>query len=289
MSSNLSAPRHSYSVVNQVDAFTFSLSDTLSLRIYSSTKPCNLKIADLQKGLLLIINGEEAIGEGAGFGLPVLVYSDETYFSGTSNVYARQMQSRSVVIVKEFIIDRVARNTLGNVTLENCAARSFIEYLSDLYQKHRRFRLLSLKRLTGRMNIGKAFPPAPSRGKVTVTYTLSKLCTHVRSDFKEVKKDRLQKIFLLNEQGSRFFRRYTDSSGTELRDEKIGAWDGTDGEWACLHDRRGEVGFRLWRMQNSVLRRGREFLEGSLDWVGLDYEISPRSLTFEYPIDFLEE
>jgi hypothetical protein len=37
-----------------------------------------------------------------------------------------------------------------------------------------------------------------------------------------------------------------------------------------------------------VLRRGREFLEGSLDWVGLDYEVNPRTDVFEYVIEVLD-
>jgi hypothetical protein len=60
------------------------------------------------------------------------------------------------------------------------------------------------------------------------------------------------------------------------------------GEWACLKTSRGELAFRLWRVKNSVLRRGREFLQGSLDWVGLDYEIGRGNDVFEYAVDVLE-
>jgi hypothetical protein len=263
------------------------MSHSVSLRIYVSTEPRNLKIADLQKGLILVIKGTEAVGEGTGFGLPVLIYSDETYFSASSSLCVSQ-RGECCVIVKEFIMDRIARNSFRNVTLENRAARSFIERLSDLYQGHRRFRFLTLKDLTGRMSISKAFLEAPSKGKVTVTYTVDKSRISVKADFNKLERHGLQKIFLLNEQGSGFFRRYIDSLGTELRDGKIGAWDGTGGEWACLQTLGGEIGFRLWRMKNGILRRGREFLEGSLDWVGLDYEISRKSDVFQYVIDVLE-
>ena len=59
------------------------ISDSLSIHIYSDTKPRNAFIYDLQKGLTLICKGVEMVGEGTGFGVPVLVYSDETYFSGS--------------------------------------------------------------------------------------------------------------------------------------------------------------------------------------------------------------
>ena len=286
MSANLHAIRKSYYNLQPVDKHTFSLSDPVSLRVYAGTEPHNLKIADLQKGLILVVNGTEAVGEGTGFGLPVLLYSDETYFSGSSRLYVSQ-PGDCCVVVKEFIMDRVARNSFRNITLENHAARSFIERLSDLYQGHPRFRFLTLKDLTGRMSIGKVFLKVPSKGKVTVTYTVDKSRIMVKADFKKLEKSGLQKIFMLNEQGTGFFRRYTDSLGTELKDDKIGAWDGTGGEWACLQTLRGEIGFRLWRVKNGVLRRGREFLEGSLDWVGLEYEISRKSDVFEYVIDVL--
>lgn len=286
MSANLSATRKSHYNLQHVDTHTFSLSDPVSIRIYASTEPRNMKIADLQKGLILVVNGTEAVGEGTGFGLPVLAYSDETYFSGSSKLYVSTRGNRCVV-AKEFIMDRVARNSFRNVTLENRAARSFIERLSDLYQGYPRFRFLTLKDLAGRMSIGKVFLKAPSKGKVTVTYTVDKSRITVKADFKKLEKSGLQKIFMLNEQGTGFFGRYTDSLGTELRDDQIGAWDGTGGEWACLQTFRGEIGFRLWRVKNGVLRRGREFLEGSLDWIGLDYEISSKNDVFEYVIDVL--
>ena len=286
MPPNLSATQKPHQNLQHVDVHTFSLSPSVSLRVYASTEPRNLKIADLQKGLILVTNGTEAVGEGTGFGLPVVTYSDETYFSGSSALYVSQ-RGGCCVIVKEFTMDVIARNSFRNVTLENRAARGFIERLSDLYQGHPRFRFLTLKRLTGRVNIDKAFLKAPSKGKVTVTYTLGKSGITVKADLKKLEKSGLQKIFMLNEQGAGFFRRYTDSLGKELWDEKIGVWDETGGEWACLQTSKGEIGFRLWRVQNGVLRKGREFLQGSLVWVGLDYEVSCKSDVFQYVIDVL--
>lgn len=286
MEPNLSATRNSHHNLQQVDTLTFSILDFVSLRVYSDTEPHNLKIADLQKGLIFVLDGAETVGEGTGFGVPVLVYSDETYFSGTSNLYVSQRGNRRA-IVKEFTMDRIARNSYRNVTLENRAARRFIEHLSDMYQKHPRFRLLTLKDLTGKMSIGKTFLKAEPRGKITVTYIFDKKRITVKADFQKVERMGLRKIFMLNEQGSTFFRSYIDSLGRELAENEIGAWDGVDGEWACLKASKGETGFRLWKVKNAVLRKGREFLEGSLDWVGLDYEISRDSIVFEYVIDVL--
>jgi hypothetical protein len=111
----------------------------------------------------------------------------------------------------------------------------------------------------------------------------------VKACFQKLEKRGLKKTFMLNEQGTRFFRKYNDSLGMKLMDDKIGAWDLVGGEWACLKTLKGEIGFRLWNVNDAVLHRGREFLEGSLDWVGLDYEISRKNDAFMYVVEVLSE
>jgi len=266
---------------------TFPFSSSTSLRIYSSTEPHNWKIGDLQKGLILVYNGTETVGEGTGFGVPVLVYSDETYFSGSSKVHVSQSDG-SRTVCKEFVMDRVTRNKFRNVTLENRIARRFFTQLADIYQTHPKLRFLTLKDLTGKMNVDTTFLKTISRGKVIVTYTMNGPRVVVRADFRDLETRRLQKIFMLNEQGSKFFREYVDSEGTELMDTHIGAWDGISANWGCLKILNSEFGFRLWRVEDSILRRGREFLEGSLDWAGLDYEFDPGMDVFEYTIEILD-
>jgi hypothetical protein len=287
MSSSLSHVLKSDLNFPEAGVHTFPFSSSASFRIYSSTEPHNWKISDLQKGLILVHNGTETVGEGTGFGVPVLVYSDETYFSGSSKVDVSKGDGPRTVR-KEFVMDRVARNRFRNVTLENRIARRFFMRLADAYQRHPKFRFLTLKDLTGKMDVDTTFLKASSRGKVAVTYTMDGPSVVVKADFRSLERSGLQKIFMLNEEGSKFFREYADSEGAELVDTAIGAWDGITAEWGCLKILNGEFGFRLWKAENSVLRRGREFLEGSLDWVGLDYEVNPKMDVFEYGIEVLD-
>jgi hypothetical protein len=268
------------------DSRTIRISDLTSLRIYRDTRPRNLKIANVQKGLILVYEGNELVGEGTGFGLPVLVCSDQTYFSGSSTIRVAQQDNRWT-IRKEFIMDRTARNRFKNITLENRLARDLVAYLPRLYQTHPKLRFLMLKGLTQRIDINTSFVQIKPIGKVTVIYAIDKQRISISADFKDLERHRLEKIFMLNEQGSRFFRKYSDSQGTQLEDSKIGAWDGIQAEWATLKLPNKELGFRLWKKKNSILRRGREYLKDSLDWVGLDYELSPETLLFEYPIEIL--
>src|SRR4030067_1577146 len=100
------------------EKFSIPISDYLALDAYSCTKPHNLKIASLQKGLVVVCNGTERIGEGAGFGFPVVVCPKESYFSGSATV-SLSKTSQAITVRKEFVMDRTDRNKVGNMRLEN--------------------------------------------------------------------------------------------------------------------------------------------------------------------------
>jgi len=268
------------------EKYTALLSNSVILEVYSSTKPCNLKIANLQKGLIFVYKGAERVGEGTGFGVPVLIYPKETYFSSSSTISVAQT-AESIKIRKEFYMDRAARNKFRNVYLENQKTRAFIRYLTDLYQKNRRLRFLSLKKFFVNMGVESTFVKTASAGKVSVTYDISNCVINVKVDFLHLKKAHLQKVFVLNEQSASFFRKYSDADHSSLVDKQIGAWDAVCSEWACLMNLQGRIGYRLWKVNGSVLRRGRESMKNCLDWVGLDYEVDPDRKVFEYKIEIL--
>jgi len=268
------------------EKYTALLSNSVILEVYSSTKPCNLKIANLQKGLIFVYKGAERVGEGTGFGVPVLIYPKETYFSSSSTISVAQT-AESIKIRKEFYMDRAARNKFRNVYLENQKTRAFIRYLTDFYQKNRRLRFLSLKEFFVNMGVESTFVKTASAGKVSVTYDISNCVINVKVDFLHLKKAHLQKVFVLNEQSTSFFRKYSDADHSSLVDKQIGAWDAVGSEWACLMNLQGRIGYRLWKVNGSVLRRGRESMKNCLNWVGLDYEVDPDRKVFEYKIEIL--
>ena len=287
MPSAMQLEQNDYNEQLKTEKFTIPLSNSIALEVYSNQKPFNLKIANLQKGLILVYKGKERIDEGTGFGFPALIYPKETYFSGSSTFSVKQT-ANSIRIIKEFHMDRTARNKFRNVHLENQKARAFIRHLAELYQKNRHLRFLALKEFI--VNIGgieAAFIETTPIGKLIVTYDISGYFINVKVDFSHLKREQPQKIFVLNEQSASFFRKYSDAQHTSLIDEQIGAWDAVDADWACLTDLQGKVGYRLWNVNGSVLRRGREIMKNCMDWVGLDYEVNPHRGTFEYKIEIL--
>ncbi|WXG44003.1 MAG: hypothetical protein WED04_08230 [Promethearchaeati archaeon SRVP18_Atabeyarchaeia-1] len=270
----------------EIDDCNINLSDSIAIRISSDTRPHNLMLAGLQKGLRIVYKGREIVGEGIGFGVPILLYSDDTYFSGTSKLYLDDRKDVHV-IRKEFLFDRVQRKVMHGIKMQNAKLRQLWRYLDRLYQNHRSLQPVSSADVLGKLGVHLQFSETDAAGKVIAAYSVSHDRIRAKMDFFPTRESNLKGVFVLNEQGSEFFRRYSDSNGTELVDKEIGAWGIVEAESARVTDLRGRVGFQLARSRGSVLHRGREYTSGLADWVGLDYEIDPAKRTFEYEIQVL--
>jgi len=284
-STNSENPRFSASFPH-----THSISDSVALRIHSDTKPHNMKIANLQKGLILLYKGAEVIGEGTGFGVPIAKYSDETVFSGSSSLQVRSTKN-IVEIRKEFIMDLVTRDKLRNLKLENQKIRTLLDYISTLYknqyQSHVRFArsILLARSLFFKFGVKSTFVRSTHKGAIVVTYIIDRNRILVKLDLSLLERTNLGKIFVLNEQGAHFFRTYSDSESLKLDDEAIGAWNDVTSQSAKITNEQDKIGFSLKNIEGTKLRRGRELIKGSLDWIGLDYELDAEHSQFEYEIE----
>lgn len=272
-----------YSEVNDV---TIPLSSCISLRIHHDSQPRVGKVADLQKGLILLYKKAELVGEGLGFGVPIVKSMDETYFSGSARL--RLAKDSGVFLVrKEFTLDMIERNEFASVRLENRRLRAIFRFVGDSYQKHRQLQHLTPKTLAHKASYKAKFLKVDPVGSVLVDYTIDGTHVHVRADFGSLRTNLLKGLFMLNEQAGTCFRRYSDADGLELLDNDIGAWYPIKADSACLTDDQGRIGFRLHRVNGAVLRRGREYLKGSLDWVGLDYELERKKRFFKYDVEIV--
>lgn len=270
-------------------AYTIHVSSVFAFRVYSDTRPRNSYISSLQKGLILVYNGAETIGEGTGFGVPVLIYSDEAYFSGSSNVYLFE-QDDSKVIRKEFFMDRVPRERLGRIRLGNQGIARLLsralKVLAEFYRHHKHLQFLTIAHaIDVILGVHTDFLKTSPVGKVVVTYRISQNHICVEMDLSLMRRERLNKILVLNELGSRFFRGYSDSNGKKLVDGKVRPWEKVEAEWASIISMQNRVGFRLCQRKDSILLRGREYLKGYRDWIGLEYEVNPELDHFEYEIE----
>jgi hypothetical protein len=80
---------------------TADLGDGLALRLYPDARPHIGKIARIQKGLVLTLDGEELIEEGYGFGAPIVIHGGRSYLSQRAEV--EQLPDGG--LVKRFEID----------------------------------------------------------------------------------------------------------------------------------------------------------------------------------------
>jgi hypothetical protein len=265
--------------------FTYLFSDNVAIRVHSDSQPHNLKTASLQKGLILLWLGKEIVGEGVGFGVPIAKYQDETYFSTHATVQVIQKHS-GVTIKKEYSLDTLNRTQYRTLKLENQAFRKKIDAIANVYQNNKHIALLMLKSKSLLTNFGvqSHFVNATPKGKISVTYLIQGSKIKVDMDFNQVNTKNLQQIFVLNEQGAHFFRKYSDSSGLTLHDAKIGVWDWVAAEVATLAHPQNRLCFSLKQVNSSKMRRGREVAAGYLDWAGLDYELPPLTRRFSYEI-----
>lgn len=268
--------------------WTLPITDTVWARLYIDTRPRHHLITNLQKGLILVSNRKELVGEGIGLGVPAIRYKDRTYFSGSSTVEFKQTGTRAAIAIKRFTLDLVSERALKNIHVEAKIYRRIKRGFAELYKKHRHFRLLMLENLLRHVGVKTHFVHTTPAGTATVTYRIAQSRIKITAEFKLLHQGgALQKIYLLNEQGSKHFRKYSDSTGTVLFDREIGAWETVSADWACVHSVEDQIGFRLWKLEEATLYRGREYLDGIFDWIGLDYEANPATTCFEYDIELV--
>jgi hypothetical protein len=272
--------------MRSVTEFTAELSKSVALRVYSNTRPYNLKIAGLQKGLVFVHEGAEQVGEGGGFGLPILIYQDETYFSGLSAVSAGRKGSVTW-IQKAYLMDHVNRTKFKNVSLHSAKARIVMKQLAALYRKNKFLQFLALRELSLSLGVESVYLKKAPVGRLVVNYEIAGQTVNVTVDCSQINRKGLEKIVVLNEQSANFFRIYQDSNETQTIDGQIPSWERVTSEWACLMNPDRRIGYRLWDIENGLLHRGRETLPNFLDWAGLDYEFLPQKDFFEYKIQLL--
>ncbi len=267
-------------------SYSVPLGKIAALRVYSDSSPHNLEVSRLQKGLILTLNGRELIEEGMGFGVPVAMFEDKTYFSQSAEVTISE-HGEEKVIRKKFCMDTVSRKGLkSQVLVDNPLYTVFSNALAKTYREvlaSRRviFPLIKLRNVTG---VRTFFTKVDPRGEIILTYKIKRAAVDINTDFANLEKHRRKKMLILNEQGSTFFRRFFDSQGLSLTGEKIGAWDIVKADWGCFSDWGNQLGFSLQNLSGSRLFRGMERISGRLAWAGMGYELNPNLKKFIYTI-----
>jgi len=262
------------------------LVDDLQLGVYADSRPRNLEIARLQKGLVLSLNGSELIEEGIGFGVPVVIYEDKTYFSGSASVTIEEKR-QDWLVSKRFYMDTVSKKGWKDGVFVDAGLYKIVtDSLAKTYRNYPASRsvILPLIKWRTRLGIRTLFTRVEPRGSVLVNYSIRHNSVRIRADFSPLNKSRCKRVLLLNEQGAGFFGRFFDSEGLDLKDGEIGPWDPVSADWACFSNIDKVVRFCVRNRLNSMLFRGREQIKERLGWAGMGYELTPSMNHFDYTV-----
>jgi hypothetical protein len=233
-----------------------------------------------------MLDDRELIEEGVGFGVPVVKYSDKTFFSCKAAVSVATTGS-ACTLTKTYTLDTVSLKKIGHSTYINDSVYTPLRKLFErLYVKHKKFnsvfnQLMALRQLA---QITTEFAPVKPRGTVTVNYFCEPTAITIQADFSKVTLRQSEELLVLNEQGSNTFQKYVDTDGTVLVGKKIGAWDAVSAHKACLQSTNGQVSFCLQTIDGAKLFRGWERTRNRFSWAGLSYSMPLRKSVFVYSI-----
>jgi hypothetical protein len=268
------------------EPITVNLSDRLAVKLYKDCRPNCLETGALQKGLVLLVDGNELIEEGMGFGVPIVRYADKTFFSSTAEVSIRKVGSESI-LTKIYSLDTVSMKKFGQASyIDDDLYSSLRKTFQMLYLKHKKLTPIFNKAMELRdlANIKTEFITVKPRGTITVTYHCQPAVINIQIDFSNMKLNKCQELIVLNEQGSSVFKRYVDSNGLILLGNKIGAWDEVTAKNASLQSGKYEVSFILQKEDGVQLFRGWEQTRKRFSWAGLSYSLVPKRGIFTYAI-----
>ena len=273
-----------WNILNQ--PFEYKITEDLHLLLFPNTHPGNLEIAALQKGIVIQYHGKEVVEEGIGFGVPVVKYTDEVYFSTSAESFVFDT-TENVIWMKSYILDAVSRKRIGDGPLINEGLYSLLHKgFEKLYLNYSGGRSLfdAIMKLRRSLKINTYFVKVEPKGKINITYTLESGTLKIKMGVQNLKRSGCEEILVLNEQGANFFRKYMDTSNLELFDRGIGAWDMVEAKEASLCNLEETFGFSLEKKEGVKLYRGWESVDNGISWTGFCYSLPPKTSNFDYTI-----
>ena len=276
-----------FHLTNLKKPITVPLTDMLSVRLYADSRPHCMETAPLHKGLVLMLDNQEVIEEGMGFGIPVVKYEDKTYFSSSADVSVQK--SRPILIRKTFVLDTISRKKFWRSTyIDDDVYSTARKTFAKLYLRNKNVSPLfnNIMMLRNMAKIKTEFQKVKPKGTVTVNYEIQPVAISVNVDFSDLTLHDCKELLVLNEQGSNVFDKYDDSNGLKLSGSKIGGWDPVNANQASMLSSKKQIAFCLKQTEKAVLFRGWENTKRRFSWAGLSYSLNPFNGNFDYSIRF---
>ena len=219
---------------------TLPKSSGISLKIANdATRGNGYPTARLQKGLLLTHDGVDLSEEGVGFGVPLLKRGIKILYPGSIEMVSSRNGTLEQVTVK-FALNLEEKVTLPGFDSAHSNRLYPVKYLLAAFMRRcpaLRGLLTALSNaLRWIFGLKTVFEKAEFSTNVIMIYTVDRQAGTLTIDIdtKNLSGNGITEVFVLNEQGARYFDVYRDSSGTLLRGEAIGCWDKVTAEQASF-------------------------------------------------------
>jgi hypothetical protein len=244
----------------------------------------------LQKGLIIVSNGQELAEEGVGFGVPVLKQGVKTIFAGEIELTWSNMGSRREIEAIYFmnLEEMLISQSLGSLKSESLYRIK--NHLADLYRRAPLLRdpltfLSNMLRSIFRWQT--VYEEAGCNYAVKVNYSVDPKAKTIKvtMDTTGASLEGITEVILMNEQGAHHFDIYSDASGLLLKGDAIGKWDLVTSETASFLCSSQQIAFTLGQINGSRLFRGRESIDNRLAWSGFGYSFHPSIQHFTYTLE----
>ena len=283
-------PKRIASLQTQSMEITLPKSSGISLKIApDATRGNDYPTARLQKGLLLTHNGLDLSEEGVGFGVPLLKRGIKILYPGNIELVSSRNGTLEQVTAK-FTLNLEEKVILPGFKSAQSNRLYPVKYLLAAIIRRwpplRGFLTTLSNALRWMFGLKTVFEIAEFSSSLIMIYTIDRQAgtLTVEVDTKNLSGNGITEVFVLNEQGARYFNVYRDSSGTLLRGEAIGCWDKVTAEQASFLSETHRLAFTLHQVKGATLYRGRELIGSRLAWSGFGYSFQPTIERFSYQV-----
>lgn len=233
----------------------------------------------LQRGLLLVDQGESLADEAVGFGVPVLKRGLQTVFPGSAQFVIEPLGPRSQIRAdyELNLVERLARDGHGilNPSWLYGVKDLFAATIRRLPQSRAALTTLS-SRLRQLLGLQTSYSNVGFEARLSLKYLVDPAACTIRTELDcSTLPDDVTEVVLMHEQGAHAFDQYEDSSGLRLHGDQIGCWDEVRAPLAWFSSRARKVRFRLGRVEGVRLFRGRELVGSRLAWAGFGLSLPP--------------
>ncbi len=244
--------------------------------------------ARLQKGFILLDQGEELADEAVGFGVPVLKQGLQTIFPGAVALDWQQKGSTWEITAqfKMDLVERISKN--GDKNIENkliYAAKNFFAAAIRRSTTARGLLTAASNRLRRLFHWETTYVDAGFSIVLKVIYLVEAETGKVTVRIGTLGlPSKITEVVVMNEQSASHFDLYKDTSGASLHGKRIGCWDEVNAEEAWFECSPHRVAFRLNQVSGARLFRGRELINSRLAWAGFGYSFPPSIKRMQYEL-----